>query len=114
MTAIKLKFVVFNRTIAMLKASTFSSVDLGNWMSDIDQNGRQERMMLLAMLDRAIRDLIERYCDWEDTVDAAEWLLGMEEDSTGFTLIQVCDYLDLDHERLMKIVEPIAAKVMQN
>ena len=55
MTAIKLKFVVFNRTIAMLKASTFSSVDLGNWMSDIDQNGRQERMMLLAMLDRAIR-----------------------------------------------------------
>lgn len=79
-----------------MSKSLVSSLFDGNWITRPCLEGQQERLLLLSFLDRNVRDVTERCCKHQDSVDAAEWFVEKDPDPLGFGFVDTCMFLDLD------------------
>lgn len=99
-------------TIAMFRKS-FAQDQFGHhWMDSGNGHLSPEKLLLLAMLDRSVRDVTERYCKEADSRDAAHWFMGTSGEVTGFSFPEVCEFLDLDEQLTRAVVEPKLADLL--
>ena len=103
----KVKSILHRFFVKAFKASVKNEIDDPNWLDQRDSETIPERQMLIALVDRSVRDAIERYCDIEESIDAARWFEGAYEDETDFTFLQVCEYLDIDPEAFRNHIRPM-------
>ena len=91
-----------NMSVALAESHSTTLFDVPN------QTGSPERMLLLAVLERAILDLVGN--DRREAKAAEDWIFEGEEEHNSdsnepFTFVWVCSQLDLNSKEVAEIIK---------
>lgn len=95
---------IFYRIILLMKTSTSNSISSISGQ-DIKPSIRSTRALFVAILSRALKDILKPTCDDYDLYrkQALHWIeVNDLESFTSF--VNICNYLDLDVDRVRSIV----------
>lgn len=103
----KVKSILHSHFVIAFKLAMSNDIDDPNFITERDPETSAERQLLIGLIDRAVRDAVERYCSVEDSIDAAKWFEGAYEDETDFTFREVCEYLDINADKFLEHIRPM-------